>query len=102
NERFNLGYPFQVDLQKLKCPCGSEFMSKNTSAICSACGTATCSPECHDKYAQRDGKCLFIRNFTPNEQTAKIQGLRLIKVSDVIKAIKFELPAFTPASVSNS
>lgn len=102
NEKFNLGYPFTFDMQKLKCPCGSPFLSKMSSSICSACGTATCSPECHDKYAQRENKCLFIKNFTPNAETSKIQGLRLIRVTDLITAMKLKLPAFSRTSLSNS
>ena len=102
NERFNLGYPFMIDIQKLKCPCGCEFLSKETSTICAACGTATCSSECHDKYAQKENKCLFIKNFTPNEETAKIQGLRLIKVTDFLKAIKLNLQVYTRTSLVNS
>jgi hypothetical protein len=102
NERFNIGNPFLIDLQKLKCPCGTPFLSKSTSTICSACGTATCSAECHEAHSQRDNKCLFIRNFTPNAETALIQGLRLIKVVDILKAIKFEVPAYTNTSFTNS
>jgi hypothetical protein len=102
NEKFNKGLPFGVDITKLKCPCGTPFLSKNTSAICSACGTATCSAECHEKYAQKEGKCLFINNFTPNSETATVQGLRLIKVTDFINAMKFNLPVLSPTSLSNS
>ncbi len=102
NEKFNTGHPFVVDLEKLKCPCGSPFLSKPTSSICSACGTATCSPECHDKYAQKENKCLFIRNFVINEDTNFIQGLRLIKVTDILKAIRLNVPMYTPTSFSNT
>lgn len=102
NERFNLGYPFTLNLDKVQCPCGSPFLSKMTSTICSACGTATCSAECHDKYAQKIKKCLFIRNFTPNKDTAEIQGLRFIKVTDILRAYKLNLPTFTRTSISNS
>jgi hypothetical protein len=102
NEKFNLGYPYLIDTQTLKCPCGTHFLSKPTSTICAACGTATCSAECHDKYAQRENKCLFIKNFTPNEETAKIQGLRLIKVTDFLNAIKLKLPVYTRTSLCNS
>jgi hypothetical protein len=102
NERFNTGYPFILNLDKLKCPCGTPFLSKMTSTICSACGTATCSAECHDKYAQKENKCLFIRNFTPNETTAGIQGLRLLKVTDFLHAMKINLPIFSRTSLANS
>lgn len=102
NERFNLGYPYLLDLNKLKCPCGSPFLSKQTSTICSACATATCSKECHDKYAQKEKKCLFINNFVANVETTGIQGLRLIKLTDFLLAMKLELPLFSPTSFSNS
>ena len=102
NEKFNLGNPYIFDLQKIKCPCGTLLLSENTSTICSACGTATCSSECHDKYMQKENKCLFIKNFVPNEKTATIQGLRLIKVTDFINALKNDLPVFSPTSLSNS
>lgn len=102
NEKFNLGYPMGLDIQKLACPCGTPFLSKMTSTICSACGTATCSADCHDKFAQKPDKCLFIKNFTPNEQTSLIQGLRIIKAVDFINAMKNDLPFYSPCSVSNS
>ena len=38
----------------------------------------------------------------PNEETARIQGLRLIKVTDLINAMKLQLPVFTRTSLSNS
>jgi hypothetical protein len=76
NELFNLGYTSVVDLTKLKCPCGNNIPGNLTSAFCAACGTATCSAECHDRYVQSKGKCLFIRNFIDNNQTRSIQGLR--------------------------
>lgn len=102
NEKFNLGYPFILNLEKLKCPCGSDFLSKSTSTICSACGTATCSPECHREYMQNDKKCVFINNFIENEETQNIQGLRLIKLTDFLFAMKNDLPLYSPTSLSNS
>jgi hypothetical protein len=102
NEKFNLGYPFNLNLNFLKCPCGTDFLSSPTSTICIACATATCSSECHDKYMQKDNKCLFIRNFVENEHTMLIQGLRLIKLTDIIRAIKLEAPPLTPTSLANS
>ena len=78
NDNFNKGYRAVVDLTKLKCPCGNDIPGLRTSSICAACGTATCSAECHDKYVQAKGKCLFKRNFVENEQTRNIQGLRSI------------------------
>ena len=50
NEKFNLGYRTTVDLTKLKCPCGNSIPGLRTSTFCAACGTATCSAECHDKF----------------------------------------------------
>jgi len=52
NEIFNQGYRATVDLLKLKCPCGNPIPGIKTSTICAACGTATCSAECHDKFVQ--------------------------------------------------
>ena len=72
NEMFNSGHQTTLDLTKLKCPCGNPIIGNKGSTICAACGTATCSAECHDKFAQSVGKCLFIRNFVPNDQTRKI------------------------------
>ena len=66
NDNFNEGYKSLVDLSKLKCPCGNAIAGVPTSSICAACGTATCSAECHDKFVQSKGKCLFIRNFVDN------------------------------------
>lgn len=78
NVQFNEGYRATVDLTSLRCPCGNKIPGIRTSTFCAACGTATCSAECHDKFVQAQGKCLFIRNFVPNERTARIQGLRSI------------------------
>ena len=72
NEAFNAGYRSLLDFGKTKCPCGNPLVGKKTSAVCACCGTATCSAECHDKYVQSQGKCLFIRNFIINEQTKHI------------------------------
>lgn len=102
NDTLNLGHPFTVDLEALKCPCGTPFLDKSTSSICAACGSATCSAECHAKYAQDDGKCLFIRNFVENEQTVNIQGLRTLKATDFINAVKLDIPYLSPVSISNS
>ena len=102
NERFNQGYPHVINLDTLKCPCGTSFLSKQSSAICVACGTATCSAECHDKYSQSVNNCLYHVNFVKNEETLKIQGLRNIKLIDLIKAMKLDLPVYSPTSITNS
>ncbi len=73
NEAFNSGYRTLLDFNKTKCPCGNSIPGKKTAAVCACCGTVTCSAECHDKYVQSVGKCLFIRNFIQNEQTIYIQ-----------------------------
>jgi hypothetical protein len=52
NESFNKGYRTVVDLAKLKCPCGNNIPGIKSSTFCAACGTATCSAECHDKFVQ--------------------------------------------------
>ena len=67
NEKFNLGYRTTIDLDILKCPCGNPIAGIRSSTFCAACGTATCSAECHDKFVQSKGKCLFIRNFVDTE-----------------------------------
>ena len=72
NVQFNEGYRATLDLDRLRCPCGNRIAGIRTSTFCAACGTATCSAECHDRYVQAQGKCLFIRNFVPNERTARI------------------------------
>jgi hypothetical protein len=72
NEAFNSGHRATLDLTKLKCPCGNKIIGNKTSSFCAACGTATCSAECHDKYVQSQGKCLFIRNFIVNSKTQNI------------------------------
>ena len=50
NEAFNSGYRTLFDFSKAKCPCGSPLVGKKNSTICSCCGTATCSAECHDRH----------------------------------------------------
>ena len=50
NEIFNAGYRTLLDLEKVRCPCGNKIVGSKTAAICAVCGTATCSPECHDRF----------------------------------------------------
>ena len=50
NEKFNSGYRTLMDFEDAKCPCGAKLVGKVQTTVCSACGTATCSAECHDKY----------------------------------------------------
>lgn len=102
NQRFNLGFPIQINLLKLKCPCGKEFLDSENSAFCSACGTATCSPECHKKYAEKENKCYFKINFNDNQETEKITGLRLITVRSILDGIEQDLPPYSKNSISNS
>ena len=52
NEQFNQGYRTLLDYEDAKCPCGSSIVGNKNSTICSACGTATCSADCHDKFVQ--------------------------------------------------
>jgi hypothetical protein len=73
NELFNSGYRALLDFEEGKCPCGTPLVGKKGTTVCAACGTATCSAECHDRYVQSQNKCLFIRNFIINEQTRYIQ-----------------------------
>lgn len=51
NEKFNEGYRATIDLDILKCPCGRQISGQKTATFCAACGTATCSAECHDRFA---------------------------------------------------
>lgn len=78
NEKFNLGHRTLIDWETAKCPCGAPLIGKKESAICSACGTATCSAACHDYFVQSRGMCLFVRNFTSSADLRNIQGLRNI------------------------
>lgn len=100
--RFNSGYPFKINLIKLKCPCGNDFLTNETSAICSACGTATCSAECHKKYMEDTNECLFNHNFMEDYKTVNFHGLRLIQVKSILYAIENEFPPYTRNSESNS
>jgi hypothetical protein len=50
NDQFNAGHRTLLDFESAKCPCGNKLVGINTSTICSACGTVTCSAECHDIY----------------------------------------------------
>lgn len=78
NDKFNAGYRTLIDFEDARCPCGSRLVGKKTATVCAACGTATCSAECHDRYVQSQGRCLFIRNFVDSPETRHIQGLRNI------------------------
>ena len=101
NIRFNRGYPFILNLNSLKCPCGTDLLESKNSSICSACGTATCSTECHEKYAEQDGLCHFKDNFFDNLETKNIHGLRNIGISSLLYAIEKEFPPFSKNSISN-
>lgn len=50
NEKFNAGYRTLLDWESAKCPCGTKLVGNVKSTVCSACGTATCSAECHDHF----------------------------------------------------
>ena len=73
NEEYNLGYLMKLDIINIKCPCGKKLVDSYDSAICGACGTATCSDECHDEYLRQKNLCLFHHNFVDNVSTRKIQ-----------------------------
>ena len=96
---FNRGYPTVLDLAKLKCPCGRPFLSSEESVICSACGSATCSPECHDEFFQKRDKCLFSRNFYDDfGQKGKVQGLLGTKLANIRTLEKKNMPRYTQCS----
>lgn len=50
NDLFNAGYRTLFDWGEARCPCGNKLAGKKSATICSACGTATCSAACHDRY----------------------------------------------------
>ena len=50
NEAFNAGYRSLFSFEEAKCPCGGSLVGKKSSTVCAACGTATCSAECHDRF----------------------------------------------------
>lgn len=52
NEAFNAGYRSLFSFEEAKCPCGGSLVGKKGSTVCAACGTATCSAECHDRFVQ--------------------------------------------------
>lgn len=46
-----------MDINKLKCNCGKDADAK--TALCAACGSASCSTECHNI-----NPCTFSQNFS--------------------------------------
>ena len=64
----NYGYVGTLYLEALECPCGTKITSSDKSAECTACGTWTCSKECHDKYISGEDLCTFHHNFSKNLQ----------------------------------
>ena len=95
---FNQGYPAILDLGKLKCPCGKTFLSSPESTVCAACGSATCSAQCHDHYIQRLGKCGFAKNFDLKSADFGVQGLRGIRLENISKMQKQGVPAYSQCS----
>ena len=59
---FNKGHIAKLDYQKIKCICGKLLIDHEHSAICAACGTATCSTACHDEL----NSCVFRDNVDDN------------------------------------
>jgi hypothetical protein len=94
-DQFNKGLPAILDLTKLKCPCGKPFLMGTDSTVCGACGTATCSAECHDKFMQSANKCLFSRNFAD----MKVQGLRGIRLENILKMQSKNMPKYSQCSI---
>ncbi|EAR87850.1 hypothetical protein TTHERM_00006140 (macronuclear) [Tetrahymena thermophila SB210] len=75
NKDYNCGHLAKLHLQNLKCPCGKPIEHEMNAGICAACSTATCSKECHDKYAKEVNECTFHHNFTvdmPNQTLRSI------------------------------
>lgn len=50
NESFNAGYRTLLDFNKTLCPCGNKSVGHKNTTVCAACGTVTCSAECHDRF----------------------------------------------------
>ena len=98
NELFNTGYRTTLDLEELKCPCGSLIKNSKYSTMCAVCGSWTCSARCHEEYIQSKGKCIFIRNFLRNEETSNIQGMRNILYTNVKAMHRDNKPEHTPCA----
>lgn len=103
NIKFNLGYPFILNLEEIKCPCGTPFLESNNSSICSACGTATCSSKCHHEHLTKTDSCCFDSNFFNEKYPVNVSsGLRSMRILDFLKAIEYNYPPFTRNSSSDS
>ncbi|CAI2375970.1 unnamed protein product [Moneuplotes crassus] len=98
NEHFNEGCQTTFDLDDLKCPCGRKIKDSQFSTMCAACGSWTCSAQCHEDFIQSKGKCLFIRNFLENEETASIQGMRNIMYINIEAMHRDDLPQYMPCT----
>ncbi len=95
---FNQGYPAILDLAKLKCPCGKPFLSSPEATVCAACGSATCSPQCHAEYIQGRGKCVFYHNFDMRVTDFNVQGLRGIRLENIAKMEKQNVARYSQCS----
>jgi hypothetical protein len=95
---FNQGYPAVLDLTKLKCPCGKPFLGSPEATICAACGSATCSAQCHDQYIQSKHKCVFVNNFDQHAGEFGVQGLRGIRLENILKMQKLGAAKYSQCS----
>ncbi|KRX09541.1 hypothetical protein PPERSA_12284 [Pseudocohnilembus persalinus] len=81
NKLFNQGYLTKLTLEKLQCPCGSYIdQERPGSGMCVACGTATCSHECHQKYVEEEHQCTFNNNFS---KEMKGRGMRSLLFKNI-------------------
>lgn len=84
-DKFNAGYKTQIDWEELKCSCGQPWAQGTQPTICIACGTATCSDDCHLQL-QDDHLCLFFTNLTPTDIVFEdINGFRAILLGNIEK-----------------
>ena len=83
-KHFHRGCKVSLNCESLKCVCGKDWASGPQPTICIACGTATCSAECHMEHVQAPGHCLFYTNFTPTQTVFEdINGFRAILIQNI-------------------
>ena len=83
-----------------RSPKGTHFLRNEHSAFCVACGNATCSAACHDKYLQSPGLCTFAKNFQANEfetgELASQRNMRALTLMNIKFAEKENLSSGMP------
>ena len=80
---FNWGALTLLSWKDLLCSCGKPWTDGHEPTICVACGSATCSADCHLKL-QEDHQCLFFTNFTAEEAVfEEVNGFRAILLHNI-------------------